>query len=87
MRVFMSFVAVIGVFTLTASSNGFWRHHKEEQRLSLDDITVVDKSLLKRAVGAMALGNAMEWFDFGVYSYIAVTLGKVFFPSASPPPS
>ncbi|SIO37466.1 MFS transporter, MHS family, proline/betaine transporter [Burkholderia sp. GAS332] len=84
MRVFMSFVAVIGVFTLTASSNGFWRHHKEEQRLSLDDITVVDKSLLKRAVGAMALGNAMEWFDFGVYSYIAVTLGKVFFPSSNP---
>ncbi|BBQ01223.1 proline/betaine transporter (plasmid) [Burkholderia sp. SFA1] len=32
----------------------------------------------------MALGNAMEWFDFGVYSYIAVVLGKVFFPSSSP---
>ena len=32
----------------------------------------------------MAFGNAMEWFDFGVYSYIAVTLGKVFFPSSSP---
>lgn len=78
------FVAVIGVSILSASSNGFWRHHKEEQRLSLDDITVVDRSLLKRAVGAMALGNAMEWFDFGVYSYIAVTLGKVFFPSSSP---
>jgi MHS family proline/betaine transporter-like MFS transporter len=26
----------------------------------------------------------MEWFDFGVYSYIAVTLGKVFFPSGNP---
>ncbi|MCO4882252.1 MFS transporter, partial [Paraburkholderia caribensis] len=50
--------------------------------LTLDDITIVDNSLLKRAVGAMALGNAMEWFDFGVYSYIAVTLGKVFFPSS-----
>jgi MHS family proline/betaine transporter-like MFS transporter len=84
MRVFMSFVAVIGVFTLTASSNGFWRHKNQQQRLTLDDITVVDKSLLKRAVGAMALGNAMEWFDFGVYSYIAVTLGRVFFPSSSP---
>lgn len=84
MRVFMSFVAVIGVFTLTASSNGFWRHPKKEQRLTLDDITIVDKSLLKRAVGAMALGNAMEWFDFGVYSYIAVTLGQVFFPSSNP---
>jgi MHS family proline/betaine transporter-like MFS transporter len=51
---------------------------------TLDDITIVDRRLLKRAVGAMALGNAMEWFDFGVYSYIAVTLGKVFFPSSSP---
>ncbi|MEJ8797057.1 glycine betaine/L-proline transporter ProP [Trinickia caryophylli] len=48
------------------------------------DVTIVDSTLLKRAVGAMALGNAMEWFDFGVYSYIAVTLGKVFFPSSSP---
>jgi MHS family proline/betaine transporter-like MFS transporter len=51
---------------------------------SAADITVVDQSLLKRAVSAMAIGNAMEWFDFGVYSYIAVTLGKVFFPSSSP---
>src|SRR5271163_1655881 len=47
-------------------------------------VSVVATPLLRRAVGAMALGNAMEWFDFGVYSYIAVTLGKVFFPSASP---
>ncbi|KWF70010.1 glycine betaine/L-proline transporter ProP [Burkholderia pseudomultivorans] len=52
--------------------------------LTLDDITIVDHAVLKRAVGAMAFGNAMEWFDFGVYSYIAVTLGKVFFPSSSP---
>jgi len=76
--------AVIGALTLTASSNGFWRHKSNDNSLTLDDITVVDNSLLKRAVGAMALGNAMEWFDFGVYSYIAVTLGKVFFPSSSP---
>jgi len=53
-------------------------------RLTLDDITIVDKNLLRRAVGAMALGNAMEWFDFGVYSYIAITLGQVFFPLNSP---
>ncbi|MEV8312696.1 glycine betaine/L-proline transporter ProP [Streptomyces sp. NPDC059900] len=48
------------------------------------DVTVVDPALVKRAVKAAALGNAMEWFDFGVYSYIAVTLGKVFFPSGNP---
>lgn len=48
------------------------------------EVTVTDPALVKRAVKAAALGNAMEWFDFGVYSYIAVTLGKVFFPSGSP---
>ncbi|WP_436318506.1 glycine betaine/L-proline transporter ProP [Streptomyces nodosus] len=48
------------------------------------EATVTDPALVKRAVKAAALGNAMEWFDFGVYSYIAVTLGKVFFPSGSP---
>ncbi|MFB6771482.1 glycine betaine/L-proline transporter ProP [Streptomyces sp. NPDC056337] len=46
--------------------------------------TVTDPALVRRAVKAAALGNAMEWFDFGVYSYIAVTLGKVFFPSGNP---
>ncbi|MFG2118263.1 glycine betaine/L-proline transporter ProP [Streptomyces sp. NPDC048710] len=48
------------------------------------DVTVTDPALVRRAVKAAALGNAMEWFDFGVYSYIAVTLGKVFFPSGNP---
>ncbi|MFD9812471.1 glycine betaine/L-proline transporter ProP [Streptomyces sp. NPDC059080] len=47
-------------------------------------MTVVEPAMVKRAVSAAALGNAMEWFDFGVYSYIAVTLGKVFFPSGNP---
>ncbi|GAA3236073.1 hypothetical protein GCM10020256_54430 [Streptomyces thermocoprophilus] len=46
--------------------------------------TATDPAVVKRAVKAAALGNAMEWFDFGVYSYIAVTLGKVFFPSGNP---
>lgn len=45
------------------------------------DITVTDERTVRRAVKAAALGNAMEWFDFGIYSYLAVTLGDVFFPS------
>ena len=52
--------------------------------LEIGDITVVDNSKLKKAVTAAALGNAMEWFDFGVYGFVAATLGKVFFPDASP---
>lgn len=52
--------------------------------LTIDDITLVDRKKLHRAVVAAALGNAMEWFDFGVYAYLASTLGKVFFPSTNP---
>lgn len=59
----------------------FWR--KKQKELTVEDITIVDGDMLKRAVGAAALGNAMEWFDFGVYSYLAVTLGKVFFPGGN----
>ncbi len=53
-------------------------------QLELHDITIVDKDKLKKAISAAALGNAMEWFDFGVYGFVAFALGKVFFPSASP---
>lgn len=61
----------------------FWQK-KAQKELTVDDITIVDNEMLKRAVGAAVLGNAMEWFDFGVYSYLAVTIGKVFFPGGSP---
>ena len=45
--------------------------------LQLRDITVIDDAKLKKAVTAAALGNAMEWFDFGVYGFVAFALGKV----------
>ncbi|ANH94841.1 MFS transporter [Streptomyces sp. SAT1] len=47
------------------------------------DITVTDEHAVRRAVKAASLGNAMEWFDFGIYSYLAVTIGHVFFPSGN----
>ncbi|NMH98308.1 MFS transporter [Pseudonocardia acidicola] len=50
-----------------------------------DDVLVVDASRLKRTIAGTAVGNMMEWYDFGVYSYVAVTLGKVFFPGSSGP--
>jgi MFS transporter, MHS family, proline/betaine transporter len=36
---------------------------------------------LTRVIVAASLGNAMEWFDFLVYGYFAVTISKVFFPT------
>ncbi|WP_392564021.1 glycine betaine/L-proline transporter ProP [Orbus wheelerorum] len=52
--------------------------------LNINDITIIDDSKLKKAITAAALGNAMEWFDFGVYGFLAYVLGQVFFPSVSP---
>lgn len=37
--------------------------------------------ILRRAIGASAMGNATEWFDYGVYAYAAVYIQQVFFPS------
>ena len=48
--------------------------------LQIQDIKVIDNTKLKKAVTAAALGNAMEWFDFGVYGFVAYALGQVFFP-------
>ncbi|MET7386288.1 MFS transporter [Streptomyces sp. NPDC005529] len=60
------------------------RLRRNKRAFRKDDVQVVEGPLLRRAVGASALGNCMEWFDFGVYSYLAATIGKVFFPGASP---
>ncbi|MGW2485598.1 MFS transporter [Streptomyces sp. NPDC001606] len=60
------------------------RLRRNKRAFRVDDVQVVEPALLRRAVGASALGNCMEWFDFGVYSYLAAVIGKVFFPGASP---
>ncbi|MEU6848716.1 MFS transporter [Actinacidiphila alni] len=57
---------------------------RRKRALSAADVAVADLPKVRIAVGAAALGNTMEWFDFGVYAYLAGTLGKVFFPSSSP---
>ncbi|MFD5745932.1 glycine betaine/L-proline transporter ProP [Streptomyces sp. NPDC127033] len=57
---------------------------RKNPKLRRTDITVTDERAVKRAVKAASLGNAMEWFDFGIYSYLAVTIGHVFFPSGNP---
>ncbi|WP_339350844.1 MFS transporter [Bifidobacterium indicum] len=58
-------------------------HRTWNQRLHLTDINVVDASTLKRAIAGTAVGNFMEWYDVGVYGYLAVTIGRVFLSDAS----
>ena len=54
------------------------------RRLRVDDVTVVDPAMMKRAIGGTVVGNTMEWYDVGVYGYLAVTMGRVFLPEADP---
>ncbi|WP_163651849.1 MFS transporter [Listeria sp. PSOL-1] len=53
---------------------------KKKQQINPQEMIIVDTKTAQKAVVATGLGNAMEWFDFGIYSYLAVIIGKVFFP-------
>lgn len=41
----------------------------------------VDPKVIRRAVAASAMGNAIEWFDYGVYAVAATYIAMNFFPS------
>ncbi|MDV8070904.1 MFS transporter [Rhodococcus sp. IEGM 1366] len=38
----------------------------------------------RRAIYAGAIGNFIEWYDFGLYGFFAVTISALFFPAADP---
>ncbi|WP_439654805.1 MFS transporter [Trinickia terrae] len=38
----------------------------------------------RKVVVAAVIGNLLEFFDFTVYSFFALTIGKLFFPSSDP---
>ncbi len=40
---------------------------------------VTDPPIIRKAIGAAAIGNITEWFDFGVYAYFEPTIKAVFF--------
>ncbi|MBB2891412.1 MFS transporter [Flexivirga oryzae] len=42
----------------------------------------VDQKTLRRAVGASMIGNATEWYDYGVYAYLTTEITDNFFPHA-----
>ncbi|MHB9755812.1 MFS transporter [Streptomyces sp. BYX5S] len=51
---------------------------------SADTPLVTDPKVTRRAVGAAAIGNVTEWFDFGVFANLTPVLTAVFFTGASP---
>jgi MFS transporter, MHS family, proline/betaine transporter len=49
----------------------------------VEDVTVTEPGVIKRAIGAAAIGNVTEWYDFGVYAYFEPTIQQVFFSNLS----
>src|SRR4029078_3456581 len=43
-----------------------------------------DSSTMKRAMAAGIIGHFVEWYDYGVYAYVATTLAAVFYASSDP---
>src|SRR5438045_9535984 len=39
---------------------------------------------MRRMIVAAMIGNVLEWFDFVVYGFFAVTIAEVFFPAEDP---
>src|SRR5215472_1725683 len=39
---------------------------------------------MRRMIVAAMIGNVLEWFDFVVYGFFAVTIAEVFFPTHDP---
>src|SRR5690625_833504 len=56
---------------------------RKKHKFHKSDVTIIDTGIAKKAVIATAMGNAMEWSDFGIYSYLVVILGKVFYSGVS----
>lgn len=56
----------------------------KKRRLTKDHVNVVDKKMLRKALGGTMVGNTMEWYDVGVFGYLIATMGPVFLPEADP---
>lgn len=55
-------------------------HRRAVRREHREDVTVTEPPVIKRAIAAAAIGNITEWYDFGVYGYLSLTMKTVFFP-------
>ncbi|WP_251042175.1 MFS transporter [Arthrobacter sp. ISL-30] len=51
---------------------------KTTRRLQMDDCIIVDKRELRKAHVGAGVGNFIEWYDIGIYGYLAVTMTSVF---------
>ncbi|MFE5836569.1 MFS transporter [Arthrobacter sp. NPDC056493] len=54
------------------------RSPRTTRRLQADDCIIVDNRELRKAQLGAGVGNFIEWYDIGIYGYLAVTMTSVF---------
>ncbi|HSL35863.1 MAG TPA: MFS transporter, partial [Arthrobacter sp.] len=69
-----------------ASNSGHGSTSSAQPTLSgpADPGSGVSKETRRRVIAASFIGNFVEWFDYAVYGYLAVTIAAVFFPESDP---
>ena len=48
--------------------------------------TTARPAAVRKAVVGASIGNAVEWFDFAIYGFLATFIAAEFFPPATTPP-
>src|SRR6201996_9432179 len=56
---------------------------RRRRRWTRDQIQVTDPEMMRQSLKGASIGNFMEWYDFGVYGYIATVIAQVFYPGNS----
>lgn len=54
------------------------RRRPPTRRLLVTDVIVVQREKMRTALAGAFVGNFMEWYDFGIYGYLAITMHYVF---------
>jgi MFS transporter, MHS family, proline/betaine transporter len=73
--------------SLRDTSIVMWYSHREGIMTAASLVTGEDQARdgeARRAIWAATIGNLLEWYDFGVYAYLATLIATKFFPSTDP---
>lgn len=68
---------------MTTASRRVGLGRRRRRRWTRDQIQVTDPEQMRQSLKGASIGNFMEWYDFGVYGYIATALAQIFYPGNS----
>ncbi len=54
-----------------------------KRQLRVSDVRIVHPERLARALRGSAVGNVIEWYEFGVFGFLITVMGPVFLPEAN----